>query len=66
MIDVENYFKKSGLLPAIVQEKDTGEVMMRAYMNRESVKKTFETEYTWSYSRARQEVWNKGATSGHV
>ena len=66
MIDVENYFKKSELLPAIVQEKDTGEVLMLAYMNRESLKKTFETGYTWFYSRSRQELWNKGATSGHV
>ena len=65
MIDVENYFKKSELLPAIVQEKDTGEVLMLAYMNRESLKKTFETGYTWFYSRSRQELWNKGATSGH-
>ena len=66
MIDIENYFKKSELLPAIVQEKDTGEVLMLAYMNRESLKKTFETGYTWFYSRSRQELWNKGATSGHV
>ena len=40
MIDMENYFKKSELLPAIIQEKDTGEVLMLAYMNRESLKKT--------------------------
>lgn len=39
MIDMENYFKKSELLPAIIQEKDTGEVLMLAYMNRESLKK---------------------------
>lgn len=66
MIDMENYFKKSELLPAIIQEKDTGEVLMLAYMNRESLKKTLETGYTWFYSRSRQELWNKGATSGHV
>ena len=66
MIDMENYFKKSELLPAIIQEKDTGEVLMLAYMNRESLEKTFETGYTWFYSRSRQELWNKGATSGHV
>ena len=50
----------------IVQEKDTGEVLMLAYMNQESFKKTLETGYTWFYSRSRQELWNKGATSGHV
>ena len=37
-----------------------------AYMNRESLQKTLETGYTWFYSRSRQELWNKGATSGHV
>lgn len=66
MINIDNYFKKSELLPAIVQEKDTGEVLMLAYMNRESLQKTFETGYTCFYSRSRQELWNKGATSGHV
>lgn len=39
---------------------------MLAYMNRESLEKTFETGYTWFYSRSRQELWNKGATSGHI
>ena len=66
MIDIEKYFKKSNLLPAIVQEKDTGEVLMLAYMNRESLQKTMETGYTWFWSRSRQELWNKGATSGHL
>ena len=63
---IEKFFVKGDLLPAIVQEKSTGEVLMLAYMNRESLKKTFETGYTWFYSRSRQELWNKGATSGHV
>ena len=66
MIDMENYFKKSELLPAIIQEKDTGEVLMLAYMNRESLKKTLETGYTWFFSRSRQKLWNKGETSGHT
>ena len=39
---------------------------MLAYMNRESMKKTLETGYTWFWSRSRQELWNKGATSGHL
>lgn len=66
MTDTERYFRKSELLPAIVREKDTGEVLMLAYMNKESFEKTMETGYTWFYSRSRQELWNKGATSGHV
>ncbi len=66
MIDIEKYFKKGDLIPAIIQEASTGEVLMLAYMNRESLKKTLETGYTWFWSRSRQELWNKGATSGHV
>ena len=64
--ELERYFRKSDLIPAIIQEHATGEVLMLAYMNKESLRKTFETGYTWFYSRSRQELWNKGATSGHV
>jgi phosphoribosyl-AMP cyclohydrolase/phosphoribosyl-ATP pyrophosphohydrolase/phosphoribosyl-AMP cyclohydrolase len=66
MQDLEKYFVKSDLIPAIVQEDATGEVLMLAYMNRESLRKTLETGYTWFWSRSRQELWNKGATSGHL
>lgn len=65
-MDVERYFKKGNLIPAIVREESTGEVLMLAYMNRESLAKTFETGETWFYSRSRQELWHKGATSGHI
>ncbi len=65
-MDVSIYFKKAPLIPAIVVEDSTGEVLMLAYMNEESLKKTFETGYTWFYSRSRKELWNKGATSGHT
>ena len=65
-MDVSIYFKKTPLIPAIVVEDSTGEVLMLAYMNEESLKKTFETGYTWFYSRSRKELWNKGATSGHT
>ncbi|MEE1124853.1 MAG: phosphoribosyl-AMP cyclohydrolase [Acutalibacteraceae bacterium] len=65
-MDFDKFFKKSELIPAIIQEKSTGEVLMLAYMNKESMQKTFETGYTWFYSRSRQELWNKGATSGHL
>lgn len=66
MIDVEKFFKKADLIPAIIQESATGAVLMLAYMNRESLQKTLETGYTWFWSRSRKELWNKGATSGHV
>ena len=66
MIDLDKYFKKGILIPAIVQEDSTGEVLMLAYMNRESLQKTIETGYTWFWSRSRKELWNKGATSGHL
>ncbi len=66
MEDIEKYFKKADLIPAIVQDAENGEVLMLAYMNRESLKKTLETGYTWFWSRSRGELWNKGATSGHV
>ena len=64
-MDFDKYFEKAELIPAIIQEKATGEVLMLAYMNRESMEKTFETGYTWFWSRSRKELWNKGATSGH-
>lgn len=60
------HFDEKGLVPAIVQDVVTGTVLMLAYMNRESLAKTIETGTTWFYSRSRQELWNKGATSGHV
>lgn len=64
--NLDCYFQKAELIPAIVQEQGTGEVLMLAYMNRESLRRTFETGYTWFWSRSRQELWNKGATSGHL
>ena len=59
-------FDAKGLVPAIVQDAATGTVLMLAYMNRESLEKTLATGTTWFYSRSRQELWNKGATSGHI
>ena len=64
-MDLEKFFKKGELIPAIVQEQGTNEVLKLAYMNRESLQKTLETGYTWFYSRSRQKLWNKGETSGH-
>jgi phosphoribosyl-AMP cyclohydrolase len=62
----DELFVKSELIPAIIQESKTNEVLMLAYMNKESFQKTLETGYTWFYSRSRSELWNKGATSGHL
>ncbi len=59
-------FDSAGLIPAIVQHEDTGEILMMAWMNAESIGKTIETRTTWFWSRSRQEFWNKGATSGNM
>jgi len=55
-----------GLLPAIAQDALTGQVVMQAYMNEESLRKTLETGTAWYWSRSRGKLWNKGETSGHV
>lgn len=65
-MDLTKYFRKGPLIPAVIQERDTNQVLMLAYINEESLKKTIETGYTWFFSRSRNELWNKGATSGHV
>ncbi len=54
-----------GLVPAIIVDNNTNDVLMLAYMNEEAYKKTIATKETWFYSRSRQALWNKGATSGH-
>ena len=64
--DLDKYFVKSDLIPAIAVDVNTKKVLMLAYMNKESLRKTLETGYTWYWSRSRQELWNKGATSGHL
>lgn len=59
-------FDAHGLVPCVVQEWSTGEVLMLAYMNAEAVEKTLRTGTTWFWSRSRGTLWNKGETSGHV
>jgi phosphoribosyl-AMP cyclohydrolase len=54
----------AGLIPAVIQQHDTGEVLMVAYMNAASLAKTVETGKTWFWSRSRQTYWMKGETSG--
>lgn len=59
-------FDEKGLIPAIVQDAVTKEVLTLAYMNRASLEKSIETGETWFFSRSRQELWHKGATSGNT
>ncbi|MCL7748995.1 bifunctional phosphoribosyl-AMP cyclohydrolase/phosphoribosyl-ATP diphosphatase HisIE [Halalkalibacter alkaliphilus] len=59
-------FDQNGLVPAIVQDAVSKEVLTLAYMNKESLQKSLETRETWFYSRSRQELWHKGATSGNT
>ena len=59
-------YDANGLVPAIVQDAETHEVLMLAYMNAESLKLTLETGETWFWSRSRSELWHKGATSGNI
>lgn len=63
--ELERIFEISDLVPAIVQNDETGEVLMLAYMNRESLQKSIETGRTWFFSRSRGRLWNKGETSGN-
>ena len=59
-------FDEAGLIPAIVQDARTREVLTLAYMNRESLARTLETQQTWFWSRSRNELWHKGETSGNT
>lgn len=61
-----DFNKGGGLLPTVVQDSTTKEVLMVAWMNKESFYKTLETKETWFWSRSRQELWHKGGTSGNV
>ena len=59
-------FDSNGLIPAIVQDHETGQVLMMAWMNRDSLAKTVETRKTHFFSRSRNKLWLKGESSGHV
>lgn len=58
-------FNKDSLMPAIIQDYKNNEILMLAYMNKESLRKTLETKKTHFWSRSRNELWLKGETSGH-
>jgi phosphoribosyl-AMP cyclohydrolase len=59
-------FDERGLVPAVVQDADSDEVLMVAWMNLEAVQRTLLDGRTWFYSRSRRELWPKGETSGHI
>jgi len=59
-------FDEKGLIPAIAQDADSGEVLMLGYMNREALRRTLTSGEVWFYSRSRQELWHKGETSGNI
>jgi phosphoribosyl-AMP cyclohydrolase len=62
---VEIKFDDRGLVPAIIQDAENGDVLMLGYMNEESLRRSIETGRTWFWSRSRQEYWCKGETSGN-
>ena len=64
-MNLKDLFVKAELIPVIIQDCENGQVLMLAYMNEESLQKTIETKKTWFYSRSRNQLWNKGETSGH-
>ncbi len=64
--DVELDFGEDGLVPAVAQDAETGEILMLAYATREALERTRETGRAHYYSRSREELWDKGASSGHV
>ena len=65
MFELDQLFQKSDLIPVIVQHEDTREVLMLGFTNREAVELTLQTRTAWFWSRSRQQLWNKGESSGH-
>ena len=66
MDPTELVYDERGLLPAIVQDAKTKDVLMQAWVDAEAVRRTLDSGTTWFWSRSRREYWNKGATSGNV
>jgi len=59
-------YNDKGLVPVIIQDADNGEVLMLGYADKEALKRTLKSGEVWFYSRSRQELWHKGATSGSI
>lgn len=65
MFDLDKLFQKSDLIPVIIQHVQTKDILMLGFTNREAVELTLKTKTAWFWSRSRNELWNKGATSGN-
>lgn len=65
MFDLDLLFQKSDLIPVVIQEQGSGEVLMLGFTNREALENTIRTKTAWFWSRDRQKLWNKGETSGN-
>ncbi len=63
--ELDRLFQKSELIPVIIQDVETKEILMLGFTNREAVEKTLETKTAWFWSRSRQKLWNKGESSGN-
>lgn len=61
-----NWKKMEGLIPAVVQDSDTGDVLMLGYMDRNALKKTRSSKRVWFYSRSKKRLWMKGEKSGNI
>lgn len=64
-MNLKDLFQKSELIPAIIQDIDSMEVLMLGFMNEDALQLTLETKTVWFWSRSRQKLWNKGETSGN-
>ncbi len=64
-MDTSKFFKKSELIPAVVQDAETKQVLMLGYVNEDALRLTLETKTAWFFSRSRQKLWNKGESSGN-
>ncbi|HIR85109.1 MAG TPA: phosphoribosyl-AMP cyclohydrolase [Candidatus Galloscillospira excrementavium] len=65
MMDLDRLFQKSELIPVIIQDAETRDILMLGFTNREAVERTLRTKTAWFWSRSRQKLWNKGESSGH-
>lgn len=64
-IDIKNLFQKAELIPVIIQDRETKDILMLGFTNEEAVRMTLETKTAWFWSRSRKQLWNKGETSGN-
>lgn len=65
MSDLERLFQKGTLIPVVIQDAESREVLMLGFTNKDAVERTIETKTAWFWSRSRQKLWNKGETSGN-